>query len=128
MAASVGYCGGWTDNPSYRTVCSGRTGHAEVVQLEFDSSVVSLGAILRLFWKMHNPSASWRTDPHSQYRSAIFASSEEQLKVALASKGEHEAAHGAVSTEVRPAGPYWVAEDYHQQYYEKRGLAAACPL
>lgn len=129
VGAAVGYAGGKTENPTYREVCSDRTGHAEVVQVEYDPERVTYDQLLDVFWKAHDPTQLNRQGPDhgSQYRSAIFYHSPEQEKAALASK-ERLQASGRVSrpvvTEVAPAGPFWLAEEYHQQYLRKRGITS----
>ena len=120
----VGYSGGWSENPTYRQVCHGGTGHAEVVKLAFDPRQLSFERVLELFTDMHNPFGGWRTDPTSQYRSAIYTTTEEQMASALAWKTRFEMEIKRVSTEIKPAGQFWLAEAYHQRYYEKHGLAA----
>jgi peptide-methionine (S)-S-oxide reductase len=117
---SVGYAGGH--------VCSGRTGHAEAVQVRFDPDRVSYDDLLRLFWDNHDPTTLNRQGPDvgTQYRSAVFFHDEAQEKAALASKEEVERSgrfHRPVVTEITPAGRFWPAEEYHQRYLEKRGLA-----
>lgn len=126
---AVGYSGGTKENPTYRQVCSGTTGHAEVVLVEFDPEVVSYKELLDVFWKSHNPTTPNRQGPDvgSQYRSAIFYLNEDQKTTAEESKS-NLAASGRyddreIVTEITKAGDFWHAEDYHQQYYEKRGKA-----
>ncbi|MBN2110874.1 MAG: peptide-methionine (S)-S-oxide reductase MsrA [Methanosarcinaceae archaeon] len=122
----AGYTGGDFENPTYRDVCSGRTGHAEAVEVIFDPEIVSYDKLLELFWAMHDPTTPNRQGPDigSQYRSAIFYHNEEQKKAALASKeklrssGKHKA---DIVTEIVPAGTFYRAEEYHQQYFEKNG-------
>ncbi|MGP1395110.1 MAG: peptide-methionine (S)-S-oxide reductase MsrA [Inquilinaceae bacterium] len=127
-ATAVGYQGGTVENPTYKDVCSGRTGHAEVVRVDFDPSIVSYDALLDVFWAEHDPTQVNRQGPDvgTQYRSAIFVHDDEQRAAATASK-DHEARSGRhrrpIATEIAPAGPFYLAEDYHQQYLEKRGLA-----
>lgn len=126
---AVGYSGGTFDNPTYEDVCSGQTGHAEVVQLEFDPNRVSYDELLNLFWDIHDPTTANRQGPDvgSQYRSAIFFHGPEQEAAARASK-EREAQSGRfgrpIVTEITPASTFYMAEDYHQQYLEKRGRAS----
>ena len=122
---SVGYAGGTTDDPDYRAVCGGQTGHAEVVMVEFDPDRVSYEDLLDVFWGIHDPTTLNRQGPDvgSQYRSAIFTLGEAQDTAARASKARHAASSGLgerIVTEIEPAGPYHLAEDYHQQYLEKR--------
>ena len=123
---SVGYAGGATPNASYDEVCSGLTGHTEVVEIVYDPKVIELEDILRLFWQEHNPTQGMRqgNDRGTQYRSAIFCSNEEQLAIAKASKARYAqkllaAGHPAITTEVGLRDAYYLAEDYHQQYLHK---------
>jgi len=128
-ATRVGYTGGHTTNPTYRDVCGHRTGHAEAVEVEFDPTQVSYEDLLGVFWSMHNPTTPNRQGPDigSQYRSAIFLHDEVQARLAKASKEAERSRFAApIVTEITPAPEFWRAEDYHQQYYEKRGLAASC--
>jgi peptide-methionine (S)-S-oxide reductase len=126
---TVGYTGGHTANPTYEQVCTDRTGHAEAVEVEFDPNQISYGELLTLFWENHDPTQLNRQGPDygSQYRSAIFYHSPEQQAAAEASK-ERLAASGAygrpIVTQIVPAGEFYRAEEYHQQYLEKRGLAS----
>jgi len=125
---AVGYTGGNTENPTYKQVCSDRTGHAEAVRVEFDPAIVSYEQLLEVFWNIHNPTTLNRQGPDfgSQYRSAIFYHDEAQKAAAMASKeqlqnsGKHKR---DVVTQINAASTFYMAEDYHQQYYEKRGLA-----
>jgi len=127
-ATSVGYSGGHFANPTYKDVCSDRTGHAEVVQVEYDPSQVSYEELLNVFWENHDPTQMNRQGPDvgSQYRSAIFFHTPEQEAAAQASKealqasGQHRR---PIVTEITPASEFYPAEEYHQQYLEKRGLA-----
>lgn len=126
LDAEVGYTGGTVDNPDYRSVCAGETGHAEAVRLTYDPERISFGDLLNAFWEMHDPTQRNRqgVDVGSQYRSAIFAHDEEQLAAAERSRAELDASgrlSGPVATEIRPAGPFWRAEEYHQRYLEKHG-------
>lgn len=129
IATAVGYMGGTTTDPTYEQVCSDRTGHAEVVHVEFDPQVVSYAELLDLFWQVHDPTTLNRQGPDvgSQYRSAVFYHTPEQQQTATASK-EAVAASGRYSrpivTEISPAGPFYRAEDYHQQYLAKRGRSS----
>jgi peptide-methionine (S)-S-oxide reductase len=124
----VGYTGGQTAHPTYEQVCTDRTGHAEAVQVEFDPAEVSYDALLNVFWQNHDPTQLNRQGPDfgSQYRTAIFFHSPEQQQAAEASK-ERLAASGKfqrpIVTEIVPATEFFPAEEYHQQYLEKRGLA-----
>ena len=132
LDAVSGYSGGRTENPSYKDVCTDRTGHAEVVQVTFDPSKVSYEQLLDVFWKIHNPTQVNRQGPDfgTQYRTAIFYHSPEQEAAARKSKQALEASarfRQPVATEITPAGPFWRAEEYHQRYLEKRG-AESCHI
>lgn len=125
---AAGYMGGMLDKPTYQDVCTGRTGHAEVVQVTFDPDRVSYDQLLEVFWDNHDPTTLNRQGPDigTQYRSAIFFHSPAQETAALASKQRQDASGRfprKIVTEVKPAGPFWKAEGYHQRYLEKRGLA-----
>jgi peptide-methionine (S)-S-oxide reductase len=123
---AVGYSGGTTERPTYEQVCRDNTGHAEVVEVTFDPDEVSYEQLLEKFFDLHDPTQLNRQGPDvgTQYRSAIFFHSPEQEKAALAAKEAERAKHrGEVVTEVSPAQPFWRAEEYHQRYLEKRGLA-----
>jgi peptide-methionine (S)-S-oxide reductase len=127
--AAVGYLGGTLPNPTYEDVCTGRTGHAEVVQVRFDPSVVSFDDLLDVFFESHDPTTLNRQGPDvgTQYRSAVFYHSEEQRLAAEAFKARLDASRvfrRPVVTEVTPASTFYRAEEYHQQYLEKRGLAS----
>jgi peptide-methionine (S)-S-oxide reductase len=122
-STSVGYAGGTTPNPTYEETCSGRTGHAEVVQVVYDPAKVSYETLLKAFWENHNPTQGMRqgNDVGTQYRSAIYTTTDAQLKTALASLDAFQpvvtaARHGRISTEIAPLTRYFWAEDYHQQY------------
>ena len=120
----AGYEGGTLENPTYEDVCSHTTGHAEVVEVTYDPEQVSYEELLGVFWAKHNPTQLNRQgwDIGDQYRSVIFFEDEEQREVALRSKAEEQTRHGKpVVTQVEPAQTFYVAEDYHQQYLEKRG-------
>ena len=126
-ATSVGYAGGTMESPTYEDVCSGTTGHAEVVEIEFDPSEISYDDLLETFWACHDPTTLNRQGPDvgTQYRSAIFVSGPEQDAAAHASKARLEAAANTsepIVTEIASLGSYWLAEDYHQQYLEKRRM------
>ena len=126
---AVGFMGGTTDSPSYRDVCSGRTGHAEVVHLEYDPAKVSYDGLLETFWGCHDPTTLNRQGPDvgSQYRSAIFTHTPEQEAAARASRERADAAgrfRRPIVTAIEPASTFWRAEEYHQRYLEKRGEAA----
>ena len=140
---AVGYAGGVTPNPTYEEACSGRTGHTEAVLVVFDPKLVSYEALLKTFWEGHNPTQGMRqgNDTGTQYRSAIYTYGEGQAKAAQASKAAYEAAlkgrgFGAVTTEIKPAGEFYFAEDYHQQYLAKNprgycgigGTGVTCPV
>jgi len=128
-STAVGYTGGHTKNPTYEDVCTGLTGHAEAVQIEFDPDEVSYEQLLDAFWQLHDPTTKDRQGPDvgSQYRSAIFYHTEEQHQKALESKKRLEESgrfrSRAIVTEIVPAGEFYLAEDYHQQYFEKHRLA-----
>jgi len=127
-ATRVGYTGGDLKNPTYRDVCSDRTGHAEAVEVEYDPAKVSYEDLLDVFWENHDPTQLNRQGPDfgTQYRSAIFYHSPEQEQVAQTSKQELEKSYRysrPIVTQIMPAVTFYEAEDYHQQYLEKRGLA-----
>ena len=127
--ALVGYLGGTLANPTYKDVCTGRTGHAEVVQVRYDPSEVTYDKLLDVFWQNHDPTTLNRQGPDvgPQYRSAIFYHSPEQKDVAEKSKARLEASgklRRPVVTEITAASTFYPAEDYHQRYLEKRGLAS----
>jgi len=140
---AAGYAGGHTENPTYEEVCSGRTGHTEVVLVVFDPAKISYGRLLKTFWESHNPTQGMRqgNDVGTQYRSAIYTSNDAQAAAAAASKANYQKALaakglGTITTEVAPAGPFYFAEDYHQQYLAKNpagycglgGTGVSCPL
>ena len=126
-STSVGYSGGLTPNPTYEEVCTGKTGHAEVVRILFDPDLISLQQLLTLFWENHDPTQGMKqgNDIGTQYRSVIYTTSIAQLEAALDSKIRYEQAlqtqqpSGPITTEIEPAGNYYFAEDYHQQYLAK---------
>lgn len=125
-STSVGYMGGEFDNPSYEDVCTGLTGHAEVVQVEFDPAEVSFDKLLDLLWEIHDPTQLNRQGPDigTQYRSAIFFHDAEQEQAARESQAKQQEGgrfRSPIMTEIVHAGPYWIAEDYHQQYFDKQG-------
>ena len=127
-STAVGYSGGSVEQPTYELVCSGRTGHAEAVELSFDPQQVSYEQLLEVFWGCHDPTTLNRQGPDvgSQYRSAIFVHDAEQEKAALTSREALQASgrvRGTIVSEIVQAAPFWRAEDYHQRYLEKRGLA-----
>jgi peptide-methionine (S)-S-oxide reductase len=127
-ATTVGYSGGHFPNPTYEDVCSGKTGHAEVVEVEFDPAKVSYDSLLNVFWDNHDPTTLNRQGPDvgEQYRSAIFFHSPRQQEAATASKEKLQGSgkiRRPIVTAIEPASELYRAEDYHQQYLEKRGLA-----
>ncbi len=127
--ALFGYLGGTLANPTYKDVCTGRTGHAEVVQVEYDPDEVTYERLLEVFWENHDPTTLNRQGPDvgTQYRSAIFYHTPEQKAAAEASKSRLEASgkfRKPIVTEITPASTFYPAEDYHQRYLEKRGLAS----
>ncbi|HXV26361.1 MAG TPA: peptide-methionine (S)-S-oxide reductase MsrA [Alphaproteobacteria bacterium] len=140
---AVGYAGGATPNPTYKEVCSGGTGHAEVVLVVFDPKATSYEEMLRIFWENHDPTQGMRqgNDVGTQYRSAIYTHSPEQRRLAEASRAAYQkrlqgAGHAAITTEIREAPPFYYAEDYHQQYLAKNpggycglgGTGVSCPI
>jgi len=140
---AVGYAGGHTKNPTYEEVCSGRTGHTEVVLVAFDPAKISYDRLLKTFWEIHNPTQGMRqgNDVGTQYRSAIYTYGNAQAETAAASKTAYQKALaakglGTITTEIAPAGPFYFAEDYHQQYLAKNpagycglgGTGVSCPL
>jgi peptide-methionine (S)-S-oxide reductase len=143
LSTSVGYAGGLTPNPTYEEVCSGGTGHTEVVQVVFDPQVVPFSTLLKTFWENHDPTQGMRqgNDVGTQYRSAIYASTPAQLAEAKASKDAYQqallaAGHGAITTEIAGAPMFYYAEGYHQQYLAKNpggycgigGTGVSCPV
>ncbi|UPT54875.1 peptide-methionine (S)-S-oxide reductase MsrA [Dickeya zeae] len=126
-STASGYCGGYTPNPTYREVCTGKTGHAEAVRVVFDPAEVSYTQLLQLFWENHNPAQGMRqgNDIGTQYRSAIYTLTPEQDAAAKASYQRFQQAmreagdNRAITTEIQPAGPFYYAEDEHQQYLHK---------
>jgi peptide-methionine (S)-S-oxide reductase len=140
---AVGYAGGTTKNPSYEQVCSGRTGHAEIVLVVYDPAQVSYDKLLSVFWESHDPTQGNRqgNDVGTQYRSAIYTFDAAQAEAAEASRRMYEdrlrsAGHGRITTEIRAAPPFYYAEDYHQQYLGKHpdgycglgGTGVSCPI
>lgn len=126
VTTRVGYLGGTLANPTYQDVCSGNTGHAEVVEVTYDPEQITYDELLAVFWDNHNPTTRNRQGPDigTQYRSAIFFHTPEQQDAALASKARLDASgryKNPVVTEITPATEFYIAEDYHQQYLEKRG-------
>jgi peptide-methionine (S)-S-oxide reductase len=143
VATMVGYAGGVTPNPTYSEVCSGKTGHTEVVRVVFDPEVVSYEELLRLFWENHDPTQGMRQggDVGTQYRSAIYAYGDHQKEAAEASRRAYEselrsAGYGKITTEIAVAPAFYYAENYHQQYLAKNpngycgigGTGVACPV
>jgi peptide-methionine (S)-S-oxide reductase len=127
VATTVGYSGGKTEDPTYKDVCSGRTGHAEVVLVEFDPALISFKDLLDIFWANHDPTTLNRQGPDvgEQYRSAVFFFDEEQEKVARDSKDKLQNSgklNKPVVTEITPASAFYAAEEYHQKYLAKRGV------
>jgi peptide-methionine (S)-S-oxide reductase len=140
---AVGYAGGVTPNPTYEETCSGRTGHTEAVLVVFDPKLISYQTLLKTFWEGHDPTQGMRqgNDMGTQYRSAIYTYDDAQAAAAEASTAVYEKAlgehrFGPITTEIRPAGPFYFAEDYHQQYLAKNpqgycgigGVGVACPI
>ncbi len=128
ISTAVGYEGGHLANPTYKDVCSDSTGHAEVVQVEYDPDRIAYEDLLKVFWENHDPTTLNRQGPDfgSQYRSVVFFHSPEQETAALASKAALDASgrfRRPIVTLIEPAREFWKAEEYHQQYLEKRGLA-----
>ena len=143
FSTSVGYAGGHTKHPTYEEVCSGRTGHAEVVRVVFDPAKLSYDELLRVFWESHDPTQGMRqgNDVGTQYRSAIYTYGEEQRRKAEASRAAYQQAldargHGRITTEIREAPELYYAEGYHQQYLGKNpngycglgGTGVICPI
>jgi peptide-methionine (S)-S-oxide reductase len=142
-STAVGYSGGYTPNPTYEEVCSGRTGHAEAVLVVFDSQKTSYDKLLSVFWENHDPTQGMRqgNDTGTQYRSAIYTTTAAQQAMAERSRAEYQGAleavgYGQITTEIKPAGPFYYAEDYHQQYLERNpngycglgGTGVSCPV
>ncbi|MDR8407533.1 peptide-methionine (S)-S-oxide reductase MsrA [Nonomuraea sp. 3-1Str] len=143
ITTAVGYQGGYTPNPTYEEVCSGRTGHTEAVRVVYDPSKVSYEDLLKVFWEAHDPTQGMRqgNDVGTQYRSAIYYHSPEQRKAAEGSRESYqkvlsEAGYGDITTELAEAGPFFLAEEYHQQYLFKNpggycgigGTGVSCPV
>jgi peptide-methionine (S)-S-oxide reductase len=142
-STAVGYAGGYTPNPTYEEVCSGRTGHAEVVLVVFDPEVISYESLLKIFWESHDPTQGMRqgNDVGTQYRSAIYTNTPEQRKAAEESRERYQeqldkAGYGKITTEIADEGPFYYAESYHQQYLAKNpngycgigGTGVSCPV
>jgi peptide-methionine (S)-S-oxide reductase len=126
LETAVGYEGGRVDHPTYKQVCSDQTGHAEVVQVQFDPARISYPQLLELFWKLHDPTTLNRQGPDrgSQYRSAVFYHDDDQRREATAMKQRLDEANAfgrPIVTEITPAATFWRAEEYHQQYVQKNG-------
>lgn len=124
-STKVGYSGGHTKKPSYKDVCSSESGHAEVVYLEFDPSVISLDDLLNMFWQIHDPTSLNKQGPDigTQYRSAVFYYSDEQLQqIQKSIECQNQLLNKQIVTEVSQAKDFWLAEEYHQCYLEKNGL------
>ncbi len=126
VATAVGYAGGATPNPTYEETCTGRTGHAEAVLVAFDPSRISYEELLKTFWEAHDPTQGMRqgNDMGTQYRSIILTANDDQRAAAEASRDAFQdnltkAGYGAITTEIAPAGPFFYAEEYHQQYLDK---------
>jgi peptide-methionine (S)-S-oxide reductase len=143
FTTAVGYAAGHTPNPTYREVCSGRTGHNEVVRVVFDPKKISYEQLLRVFWESHDPTQGMRqgNDVGTQYRSGVYVTSDEQRRIAEASRAAYqqklrEAGFDDITTEVRDGGPFYYAEEYHQQYLAKNpggycgigGTGVECPI
>ena len=141
-STAVGYAGGFTPNPTYEEVCSGQTGHTEVVRVVFDPTVIRYEQLLAVFWESHDPTQGMRqgNDVGTQYRSALYVYDDAQRAAALASREAYQralatAGHGPITTEIAEAPPFYYAEDYHQQYLAKNpggycglgGLGVNCP-
>ena len=142
-STAVGYAGGYTANPSYEEVCSARTGHTEAVLVVFDPAVISYEQLLAVFWEGHDPTQGMRqgNDSGTQYRSAIYTTDPGQVPVVKRTRAAYQerlraAGYGGISTEIAPAGPFYYAEDYHQQYLHKNpmgycgigGTGVSCPV
>jgi len=143
ITTAVGYQGGYTPNPTYEEVCSGRSGHAETVRVVYDPTKVTYDQLLKVFWEAHDPTQGMRqgNDVGTQYRSAIFTHSEAQREAAERSRAAYqhkleESGYGEITTEIRDAPEFYFAEDYHQQYLDKNpngycgvgGTGVACPV
>ncbi len=141
-STAVGYAGGVTENPTYREVCTGRTGHAEVVLVVYDPAAITYEQLLKTFWEEHDPTQGMRqgNDLGTQYRSAVYHDTDEDRDLTIATRdavqeGLTAMGYGVVTTEIAPAGPFYYAEDYHQQYLAKNpngycgiaGTGVSCP-
>jgi len=143
FSTQVGYAGGFTENPTYEMVCSGNTGHTEVVRVVFDPTKLSYAHLLKVFWESHNPTQGNRqgNDVGTQYRSAIYTYGDTQQEDAVRSRDAYQTqldnkGHGKITTEILPAPEFYYAEDYHQQYLDKNpngycglgGTGVSCPI
>ncbi len=133
ISTAVGYCGGKTKSPTYKDVCTDETGHAEVIEIEFDPSKVSFEQLVDIFWELHDPTTLNRQGPDygTQYRSVIFYHSPEQERIAKASKEKLDKSgvfRSPIVTQIAPAPPFYRAEEYHQKYFEKKGMAESCHM
>ena len=132
VETTVGYTGGWLDNPTYKDVCSKKTGHAEAVEIIFDPEIITYEDLLEVFWKCHDPTQLNRQGPDvgSNYRSAIFYHTKKQKEEAIASKeklhNSEKYRNRIIVTEITKASKFYRAEEYHQQYFEKRGINKGC--
>jgi peptide-methionine (S)-S-oxide reductase len=143
VSTQVGYAGGFTPNPYYEEVCTGKTGHTEIVRVVCDPAEISYGQLLKIFWESHDPTQGMRqgNDHGTQYRSAIYTYTDDQARAAASSRDAYQvklgaAGFGAITTEIGPAPEFWYAEDYHQQYLHKNpsgycglgGTGVSCPV
>jgi len=143
VSTQVGYAGGFTPNPYYEEVCTGKTGHAEIVRVVYDPAKISYDQLLKIFWESHDPTQGMRQggDRGTQYRSAIYIYTDAQARAAETSRAAFQtklgaAGFGAITTEIGPAPEFWYAEDYHQQYLHKNpngycglgGTGVSCPV
>lgn len=143
VSTQAGYAGGYTPNPYYEEVCTGKTGHTEIVRVVFDPSKISYEQLLKIFWENHDPTQGMRqgNDTGTQYRSAIYTTTDAQASTAAASRDAYQiklagAGFGKITTELAPAPEFWYAEDYHQQYLHKNpsgycgigGTGVSCPV
>ena len=143
VVTAVGYQGGLTPNPTYEEVCSGRTGHTEIVKVVFDPAKITLEMLLKTFWEEHDPTQGMRqgADAGTQYRSAVYTTAPDQQERVIASRDAYQRAlnakgRGPITTEIKPAGPFYYAETYHQQYLAKnpngycglQGTGVTCPV
>lgn len=128
LSTTVGYCGGTVENPTYRQVCTGTTGHAEAVEILFDPEQIGYEELAMAFFELHDPTQKDRQGPDrgTQYRSAVFYLSDEQREIAQKLIGVLSRSGLKIATEVKPAGPFYPAEEYHQDYYDKTGGEPYC--